>query len=630
MKKRSSNKISLKETVRLNLRMYKLLWKVYPMVFVTTALCTVAGAITPYVDIWLSAQLINELAGGRDVQRLLGLVLAILFFTLLAGILNTLILGRIRNCVHANRWRLQQNIYSDKLLDMDFCDVDDQRTHDLFAQVKQNQQWNGWGLPQMHRYFQTVLSSITGLVSAIVLTVGLFTQAVPEGAGWLTVLNNPFVLVLLIAVLLGVTFLSPMLGNKAELYWNRQDGTAQFGNRVFDFFGYTLFEHDRALDMRMYRQEVIGRNYLAGMRFFSADSAIGRAARGPMGLLNAASAMVSVCFTGVVYLFVCLKAWAGAFGVGAVTQYISAISSLSESVSSLISTFGDMRANAHYLQTEFEFLDIPNKMYQGSLSVEKRRDRNYEIEFRDVSFKYPGAETYALRHMNMKFKVGQRLAVVGKNGSGKTTFIKLLCRLYDPTEGEILLNGIDIRKYSYREYMSIFSVVFQDFQLLAYSLGQNVAASRTFDRKRAEDCLREAGFGERLDSMEKGLDTILYKNLDDEGVEISGGEAQKIALARALYKDAPFIILDEPTAALDPLAEYEVYTKFNEIVGDKTAIYISHRLSSCRFCDSIAVFDNGQVVQRGSHDELVADESGLYYSLWNAQAQYYVDEKETN
>ncbi len=206
MKKRSSDKISLKETMRLSLKMYKLLWKIYPMVFVTTVLCTVVGSATPYVDIWLSAQLINELSGGRDVKRLLGLVLAILFFTLLAGILNTLILGRIRNCVHANRWRLQQTIYSDKLLDMDFCDVDDQRTHDLFSQVKQNQMWNGWGLPQMHRYLETFLSGFTGLVSAIVLTVGLFAQAVPEDAGWLTVLNNPFVLVLLIAILLGVTF----------------------------------------------------------------------------------------------------------------------------------------------------------------------------------------------------------------------------------------------------------------------------------------------------------------------------------------------------------------------------------------------------------------------------------------
>lgn len=252
-------------------------------------------------------------------------------------------------------------------------------------------------------------------------------------------------------------------------------------------------------------------------------------------------------------------------------------------------------------------------------------DRNYEIEFRNVSFRYPGSETYALKDVSMKFRIGKRLAVVGRNGSGKTTFIKLLCRLYDPTEGEILLNGINIRKYNYAEYMSIFSIVFQDFKLFAYELGQNVAAGVDYDKDKAELCLINAGFGERLKELPDGLNTYIYKDLAKQGVDISGGEAQKIAIARALYKDAPFIVLDEPTAALDPIAESEVYSNFDRLVGDKTAIYISHRLSSCRFCDEIAVFDNGQIVQQGSHDELVADECGKYYELWHAQAQYYTE-----
>ena len=209
------------------------------------------------------------------------------------------------------------------------------------------------------------------------------------------------------------------------------------------------------------------------------------------------------------------------------------------------------------------------------------------------------------------------------NGSGKTTFIKLLCRLYDPTEGQILLNGIDIRKYNYGEYMNIFSVVFQDFQLFALPLGQNVAGQVDYDPVRAEDCLQKAGFGDRLEKMPKGLETYLYKDYDKDGVDISGGEAQKIAIARALYKDAPFIILDEPTAALDPIAEAEIYEKFDEIVEDKTAIYISHRLSSCKFCDRIAVFHEGSVIQQGTHTQLLSDEAGQYYALWNAQAQYY-------
>ena len=284
-----------------------------------------------------------------------------------------------------------------------------------------------------------------------------------------------------------------------------------------------------------------------------------------------------------------------------------------------------MRNNASFLEQVFAFLDIPNPMYQGSLTVEKRRDRSYQVEFRNVSFRYPGSDTYALRNVSMKFVIGRRLAVVGMNGSGKTTFIKLLCRLYDPTEGEILLNGIDIRKYNYAEYMNLFSVVFQDFKLFALKLGENVASKAEYDRHLAADCLEKAGFAENLAKLPRGLDTFLYKDYDKDGVNVSGGEAQKIAIARALYKDAPFIVLDEPTAALDPIAEAEIYSKFNDIVGDKTAVYISHRLSSCKFCDEIAVFHEGAVVQQGTHDELLADETGMYHQLWHAQAQYYTE-----
>ncbi len=254
--------------------------------------------------------------------------------------------------------------------------------------------------------------------------------------------------------------------------------------------------------------------------------------------------------------------------------------------------------------------------------VSWKKMRKYEVEFRDVSFKYPGSDTWSLRHVSVKFNIGNRLAIVGENGSGKTTFIKLLCRLYDPQEGQILLNGIDIRKYNYRDYMDVFAIVFQDFKLLSQSLGSNVAGAAEYDRERALKALTDAGFEERLAGMPRGLDTILYKDLSPEGVEISGGEAQKIAIARALYKDAPFIILDEPTAALDPIAEAEIYARFGRIVTDKTAVYISHRLSSCRFCDEILVFEEGRVVEKGTHDDLVAA-AGKYAELWHAQAQYY-------
>jgi ATP-binding cassette subfamily B protein len=200
----------------------------------------------------------------------------------------------------------------------------------------------------------------------------------------------------------------------------------------------------------------------------------------------------------------------------------------------IFNSIAELFTNNPFLDKIFQFLDIPNDMYQGSLTTEKRSDGKYEIEFRNVSFKYPSSDSYALRNVSLKFQIGQRLAVVGQNGSGKTTFIKLLCRLYDPTEGEILLNGFDIKKYDYQNYMSIFSVVFQDFKLLSFGLGQNIAASENYDSDKVAECLTKVGFGERLGTMPKNLETCLYKDFEDDGVEISGGEAQKIALARAL------------------------------------------------------------------------------------------------
>lgn len=456
--------------------------------------------------------------------------------------------------------------------------------------------------------------------------VSLFVSKVPTDADTLTLLNNPLVVLGVIVVMLTVTFIAPMLNNKAGSYYAKYADSHNLGNRLFKFFGYLGYYSDLATDVRMYRQDKICNRYNRSKEdTFGSNGLFAHFAWGSMGLLGAASAAVSVIFTGVVYAFVSLKALAGAFGLGSVTQYVASITKVSGGMSSLVSDIGLMCNNTPFLELTFEYLDIPNNMYQGSLTVEKRRDRKYQVEFRNVSFKYPGSDNWALCNVNMRFEIGKRLAVVGMNGSGKTTFIKLLCRLYDPTEGEILLNGIDIRKYNYREYMDIFSVVFQDFKLLGLKLGENVAGKVDYDKDLVIACLEKAGFSDRFIKMKNGTDTYLYKDYDKDGVVISGGEAQKIAIARALYKDAPFITLDEPTAAFDPIAEAEAYSKFDEIAGDKTAIYISHRLSSCKFCDEIAVFHEGAVIQQGSHASLVAETNGKYFELWNAQAQYYAE-----
>lgn len=340
--------------------------------------------------------------------------------------------------------------------------------------------------------------------------------------------------------------------------------------------------------------------------------------------ITSMTSALETVITGTIYLFLALKAMAGIFTVGSLVKYVGIISQLVQGINELGMAVSLVIYELHYANYLFDIIDTPNIQHPGTLPVEKRDDNEFLLSFENVSFSYPGSDEYVLKNFSATFKVGERLAVVGPNGSGKTTMIKLLCRLYDPQEGEITLNGIDIRKYNIEEYRSLFSVVFQDFKVFSLPLGENVAASVDVDSEKADEALKQAGMGDYKSKFSKGLKTSLYQDFEEDGVDISGGEAQKIALARALYKDAPFIILDEPTAALDPIAEAELYKSFNRFVGERTAVYISHRLSSCRFCDKILVFENGKSVQTGTHEELLSIEDGLYNKLWNAQAQYYV------
>lgn len=607
---------------KLNLRAWGIWQKLCPQVFVSLLLSSVVKAVTPYVTIFLSARIIDELSGERRPDQLLRWVVLTLACTAACALLQG-VLTRWSNYAKGCAGQLDDQLYMDKMVGLDYADVDRQAVFDLYAQIRQNENWAGWGIRKTISYFESFVTAVVQVLGGVGLSVSLFLSPVPAGSG-LAFLNHPLSAAAILGLMLLAAVVSPMCANRANRYWTDYAATVRLTNRILSFYPLVSMDRARAADVRIYQQqENVCEPYLDRNDDFAPDSYISRIARGPMGLLNALSQCVSVALTALVYAFVCLKAWAGAFGVGYITQYVGAITQLFRGLSVLLETMGQIRANGEFLQLNFEYLDLPNRMYQGSLTTEKRADRKYEVEFRDVSFRYPDSDQWALRHVNIRFRVGSRLAVVGRNGSGKTTFIKLLCRLYDPTEGEILLNGIDIRKYRYDDYMRIFSVVFQDFKLLALPLGENVAGAANYDRTRAEKCLTDAGFGDRLSAMPRGLDTWLYKDLNEDGVDISGGEAQKIAIARALYKDAPFLILDEPTAALDPVAEAEIYSKLNDIVEDRTAVYISHRLSSCKFCDEIAVFEGGRIVQQGSHEALLAEEGGTYSTLWHAQAQYY-------
>ena len=625
MASNTENACGYREAWRLNWRIWRICMRWRPGYFVSAALSAAGQALAPYVTIWLSARVIAELAGGRNPQQLAFWAALAVGLTAVMALANGLLKRWAK--YEENALTVQKHkLLMDKMAALDYADSDRQEVQDLYSQIKQNDNWSGYGIHRAVQCYIEFCQAAVQVLAGVGFTLTLFFTNVPAHSP-LAVLNSPLCMAGVLAAMVATVLASGAFGSRADLLLSQQAATMREGNRYFSFFGFMAIELPRAADLRIYRQqENVCSRYMRD-HGFTPRSPIARLSRGRMGLLQGLSQALSALLTGVVYLYVCLKAWAGAFDVGAVTQYVGAATQLFGGISLALQTLSYIRANGVFLRLTFALLDLPNPMYQGSLTTEKRADRQYQVEFRDVSFRYPGSDAWALRHVNLTFRVGSRLAVVGPNGSGKTTFIKLLCRLYDPTEGVILLNGIDIRKYRYDDYIALFSVVFQDFRLPSLPLGENVAGAVTYDRDKAARCLADAGLTLPSDKLPQGLDTWLYKDME-EGVNLSGGEAQKVAIARALYKDAPFLILDEPTAALDPIAEAEIYEKFDAIAGDHTAVYISHRLSSCKFCDTIAVFDQGAILQFGSHADLVANTDGLYHRLWQAQAQYYTQPAE--
>ena len=624
-----NDRLSIKERIKITRRGIGILRKYCPGLAGGKAVSAILAGVQPLLSVWISAMLINELAGECRTNYIVAYVAAVVLCNFLLLLIKSMV-DRITEEKEAQMWNFFGMVFADKSMTMDYGDLEDTKVLQQKQEVSENLFMFGNGLGQLVWGMNSLVNATVSIVLSLSLTVTLFVS--DTGTKWM---DSPlWIAGIGVCVLLGgmANAKATEKENAAFEKWCKE--TVWF-NRAFMFFGHELAKSpERAKDVRIYKQHKAARRGFREMR--KRDEAAGGQVR-VMATYPALAAVVVGLGTVVCWVFVVLKASMGAFGVGSIVQYIGALGKLSTGVQDMMFVLADNAVYCRHLRDLYEYLDIPNRKDEGTLTVdmdavckagslrneEEKEGNGYEIEFCNVSFRYPGATEYSLRNLSLKFQLGKRLAIVGKNGSGKTTFIKLLCRLYDPTEGEIRLNGVDIREYDYKEYLKLFSVVFQDFKLFAFSMGQNVATAVEYDKEKAEQCLVKAGFAERLKSMPKGTDTALYKDFESEGVEISGGEAQKVALARALYKDAPIVVLDEPTAALDPVAEAEVYTKFNELIGDKTAVYISHRLSSCKFCDEIAVFEDGAVAQRGRHEELLKETDGLYYELWTAQAQYY-------
>lgn len=579
----------------------------------------VLEATLPYLSLFLSAEIIDQLL-AKHFHSAIKFSIALIALNLTIHILTSI----LTYCCYVGRRNSQiqfKILMRKKALELDFETMEKASIIDKITYTEKTSSMYG-SIDVLLNHYQDYVMNLLSLVTSITLVIHLCFTDTATG-GYFRILSSP-VITLLILVL---SYLIHFILYQKKMKTIKEEEQQIFRNHtgVENHFAYLLdgilLNYEAGKVIRIYQmqqmlKENIGRVQIRSRMLFKTMCNLETKKETNESLLNSIFIIVS-------YFVVTIKILAGSITVGSFTKYTGALAQFSLCLTRLQSLDIDIKRITDYMKVFQDFMSLENKRETGSIPIEKRIDHVYELEFHDVSFSYPETTIKVLDHVNCKLTLKDKMAVVGGNGAGKTTFIKLLCRLYDPTEGMITLNGIDIRKYNYEEYLTLFSVVFQDFNLFSCPISENVACSTKYDEERIWNCLQEVGVDQVIRNLPNQLNTSLKKYSED-GVDLSGGEQQKIAIARALYKDAPFVILDEPTAALDPMSEYEIYKNFDAIVKDKTSIYISHRMSSCRFCDDIIVFDNGHIVERGNHEQLL-NLDGYYTKMWNAQAQYYMN-----
>lgn len=568
--------------------------KSYIPLMVFASLCS---AIFPFINIILPKYLIDELMGaGREMNIILWigvLVAGNAVFGLLQNYLNQHI--ELANLLVMDRLELH---IGQHIMNLDYERLENTKVLDLkeqaLAPIRQQD------------VIRKMLDSMKNLLQTILSLLGL--------AALISTLN-----IGIIVVIMGMILLNTFIFKKSQ--------QAQFNfykllaplNRKFGYYSKLAVDFSMAKDVRLfgmapYLLNKVNTYHNESVRGFGGlYEKVGRY----KGLTSVNLQLQMV----IIYAYMVVKVVTGKIQIGGFVMYISAANSFSAQVSLAMNAYVEFRQMCKYIEVFREFESLRPAMRTGQGRIEKFMD--VEIEFCNVSFKYAGNENYSLKNVSLTIKNGERLAVVGQNGAGKSTFIKLLCRLYEPDQGEILLNGRSIQEYRYDEYMKILGVVFQDYKLFSFSIKENLCLKDSgISEKEIEEVLNQVGLEDKMKRLDKGIDTQVHKIFDEKGTDFSGGESQKVVIARALLKKSPVLILDEPTAALDPYAEFEMYNNFNLLTENRTVIYISHRLSACKFCDKIAVFNNGELVEYGSHHQLLLDQQE-YSSMWKAQAQYY-------
>lgn len=581
----------------------------------------VISGLTPYIPIIFSALILNSLLEKQfGAAFKYSVIMAIL--VCIGGLFQEYV-DKVLFVHSSDIANKVENMLYEKPLEVDYESVEDGTVVAGFTNALMALRYKG-DYGTLLRKYAKLLQSIISFITAVALTIEICISVGKTSYPWLNILSSPIASVIII--LGGIIVISGSMGRIvkwAQAKINKLFEIKLDTERRFQYLIRMVRDEDLIKMIQSYSAEELvyktfketsklnKKNYKKECRYWDIEGEV----------QSSASALITI----LAYAVVTMKILANAVSLGSFLKYSQSVIKMNEAILDIVSTNQDISEIMVYMNKLMEFLDMKNKFDTGSIPVEKRSDHEYKFCFEHVWFKYPNQEEYVLKDINCELNLHEKSALVGPNGAGKSTLIKLLCRLYEPTKGKINLNGVDIKKYDYQEYLSLFSVVFQDFGLFSFSLAENVASSLEYNLDNIRACLSKSGlehFEGRLEESLEDEDSIREITAMDKMTKYSGGEQQKIAIARALYKNAPFIVLDEPTAALDPLSEYDIYQRFDSLVGDKTCVYISHRMSSCRFCTDIIVLAGGEIVERGNHDTLLSD-GNLYSEMWNAQAKYY-------
>lgn len=441
-------------------------------------------------------------------------------------------------------------------------------------------------------------------------------------------IQNLLMMIIFIVISFGIVKISSFFTKRDKIKFS--DAMAPTWRKM-NYLESTTKNFDFAKDIRLFNMSNAFFNQLSGVN--ETYKELNRKHHNRMVLWEVSLGSVLIVQKILMYTWLVYNVVTGAYQISDFVLYVGLVSTFHASVGYVNWIYSDMRTNSLMINDYRNFIDWKEDRetadekdgYITEINLDK-----FEFRFENVSFKYPGHDNYVLKNVNLTIKNGAKLAVVGVNGAGKTTFIKLMMKLYEPSEGRILLNDVDIKEYNREEYFKLFSPVFQNVECFAMPIYQNIsfAEEDKTDMNKINEVLEQSGLSEKINSYEKGIHTKLLKIFDKEGIDLSGGEKQRLAMARALYKDGKVIILDEPTAALDALAEDRMYREFENMIHGKTAVFISHRLGSTRFCDKIAMFEDGTIVEEGTHEELMAKNEKYAY-MFGIQSQYY-DEKQKN